>query len=62
MSLDKLSNNENLKQTCGNCCEFFENSNRCGNPMVYLNHTDNQYKTMPAEKACGFFYPIFKYV
>lgn len=44
-------------KTCNDCVEFLRNSEQCGHPMVYLNHTTNVHKTDKETKACGFFYP-----
>jgi hypothetical protein len=42
---------------CGQCRDFFPGLGQCGNPMVYLNHSDNVKMTTDDTKACGFFYP-----
>jgi hypothetical protein len=46
------------QETCGKCDEFFKDSEQCGHPMVYLNHSDNIHRTKADTEACGFYHPI----
>lgn len=46
------------KDTCGKCAEFMGSIQQCSHPMVYMNHSDNTYKTLSSAEACGFFFPI----
>lgn len=46
-----------MVQTCKTCKDILRcgESPQCGNPMVYLNHTDNTYKVTDDTPACGFY-------
>ena len=43
------------ENTCGRCREILESIEQCGHPMVYLNHTNNEYPVKKDTPACGFF-------
>jgi hypothetical protein len=46
-----------MESKCGNCSEFFPGLSQCGHPMVYLNHTTNEFATTDETKGCGFYSP-----